>query len=72
MIPLDEYTQVRMIKLLLDHGADDTCSVENYRPADLLKPERTQALGLLKRQHNGPRNQDQRYHKQKFLSKHGN
>jgi hypothetical protein len=59
MIPLDEYTQVRMIKLLLDHGADDSCSVENYQPADLLKPDRTHALGLLRRQNNGPRTQDQ-------------
>lgn len=32
LIPLDEATQVRMIKLLLDHGADEKISVENYKP----------------------------------------
>jgi hypothetical protein len=44
LIPLDEMTQVRMIKLLLEHGADKNLTVEDYRPADLIKVERIQAL----------------------------
>ena len=33
-----------MIKLLLEHGADKNLTVEDYRPADLIKVERIQAL----------------------------
>jgi ankyrin repeat protein len=44
LIPLDEVTQVRMIKLLLDHGADKNLTVEDYRPVDLIKPDRAHAL----------------------------
>lgn len=62
LIPLDETTQVRMIKLLLEHGADETRAVENYKPVDLLRPDRVYAQAALRRQNYGPRNQDhQRY-----------
>ena len=33
-----------MIKLLLDHGADKSLTVEDYRPVDLIKPDRAHAL----------------------------
>ena len=48
LIPLDEDTQVRMIKVLLDHGADKTMRVENYLPGNLLKKDRTKVAHLLK------------------------
>lgn len=33
-----------MIKLLLEQGADKNLNVEDYRPVDLIKPDRVQAL----------------------------
>ena len=49
LIPLEEEIQVRMIRLLLDHGADRGIKVEQrYMPFDLVKIERDRARGLLK------------------------
>jgi len=48
LIPLDEETQVRMIKLLLDHGADRGIKVDCYVAFDLVKAERETARALLK------------------------
>jgi hypothetical protein len=59
---LDEVTQTRMIKLLLEHGADESKSVENLRPADLVKADRVHALAALSRQGSvSNRLQDPRY-----------
>lgn len=52
-ILLDEETQVRMIKMLLEHGADRSATVEDrYLPVDLLKVDRTKARALLKLRRN--------------------
>ena len=52
------FFQVRMIKLLLEHGADKNLTVEDYRPADLLKVERIQAHAQLRLNSLGGRKQD--------------
>ena len=49
LIRLDEDTQVRMIKILLEHGADKSATVEDlYRPVDLLSNDRARAKDFLK------------------------
>lgn len=49
LIRLNEEIQVRMIKILLEHGADKTVTVEDlYHPVDLLSNDRTRARDYLK------------------------
>ena len=49
LLPLTEDTQARMIRLLLEHGADKTVTVETqYLPFDLVKIERVVVRNLLK------------------------
>ena len=49
LIPLSEEIQGRMIRLLLDHGADKSICVEdNYIPYDLVKMDRQISRALLK------------------------
>ena len=53
LIPLSEDTQIRMIRLLLDHGADRNLQVEGYRPVDLIAENRNRARGIF---HSGEQN----------------
>jgi len=49
LIRLGEDTQVRMIKILLEHGADKKATVEDlYHPVDLLSHDRSKAKDFLK------------------------
>jgi len=49
LLRLDEDTQIRMIRVLLDHGANKTATVEEaYRPVDLLNSDRFRAREYLK------------------------
>jgi len=49
LIRLDEETQVRMIKILLEHGANKMAMVEDmYHPVDLLSNDRSRAKDYLK------------------------
>jgi len=49
LIRLDEDTQVKMIKILLDHGANKKATVEDlYHPVDLLSHDRARAKDYLK------------------------
>ena len=49
LLPLTEDTQARMIRLLLEHGADKTIAVEaQFIPFDLVKNERVVVRNLLK------------------------
>ena len=46
---LNDYFQVRMIKILLEHGADKKATVEDlYHPVDLLSHDRSKAKDFLK------------------------
>ncbi len=48
LIRLNEETQVRMIKILLDHGANKMAAIEGtYLPVDLLKEDRKEAQRVL-------------------------
>ena len=45
----NDYFQVRMIKILLEHGADKKATVEDlYHPVDLLSHDRSKAKDFLK------------------------
>ena len=48
LIKLDQETQLRMIRVLLDHGADTKALVEEvYKPVDLLDKDRSSAKACL-------------------------
>lgn len=47
LFSLDEATQVQMIQVLLDHGADKSLKVEKYRPIDLLRVGRVHTAALI-------------------------
>jgi hypothetical protein len=49
-----------MIKLLLEHGADKNLTIEDYRPVDLIKPDRAQALQQFRLNSFGGKKQENR------------
>jgi hypothetical protein len=49
-----------MVKLLLEHGADKNLTVEDYRPVDLIKADRIQALQQFRLNSLGGRKQENR------------
>ena len=56
-----------MIRLLLEHGADKNLTVEDYRPVDLIKSERIQALAQFRLNSLGGRKQDNRFAKMRYF-----